>query len=88
MAFGHKFADRCGQATGSDDPNERCPVFLQWLDCVHQILMQFEISFEFSHTYLVSESLVVVNIQILTIFIFLGKIGTTYIFSSFWHILM
>lgn len=53
LAFGHKFADRCGQATGSDDQNERCPVFLQWLDCVHQLLLQFPCAFEFSHTYLV-----------------------------------
>lgn len=54
LAFGHKFADRCGHATGSDDPNERCPVFLQWLDCVHQLLGQFPCEFQFSHTYLVS----------------------------------
>lgn len=53
LAFGHKFADRCGHATGSDDQNERCPVFLQWLDCVHQLLHQFPCAFEFSHTYLV-----------------------------------
>lgn len=53
LAFGHKFADRCGHATGSDDQNERCPVFLQWLDCVHQLLLQFPCAFEFSQTYLV-----------------------------------
>ncbi|KRT84772.1 tyrosine phosphatase, partial [Oryctes borbonicus] len=53
LAFGHKFADRCGHPTGSDDQNERCPVFLQWLDCVHQLLRQFKCSFEFSDTYLV-----------------------------------
>ncbi|RZC39674.1 myotubularin-related protein 3, partial [Asbolus verrucosus] len=53
LAFGHKFADRCGHSTGSDDQNERCPVFLQWLDCVHQLLLQFSCAFEFSHTYLV-----------------------------------
>lgn len=53
LAFGHKFADRCGHATGSDDQNERCPVFLQWLDCVHQLLLQFPCAFEFSDTYLV-----------------------------------
>ncbi|KAI4455089.1 myotubularin-related [Holotrichia oblita] len=53
LAFGHKFADRCGHPTGSDDQNERCPVFLQWLDCVHQLLKQFKCSFEFSDTYLV-----------------------------------
>lgn len=54
LAFGHKFADRCGQSSGSDDPNERCPVFLQWLDCVHQLSSQFPCAFEFSQSYLVS----------------------------------
>ncbi|XP_018323498.1 myotubularin-related protein 4 isoform X3 [Agrilus planipennis] len=53
LAFGHKFADRCGHATGRDDQNERCPVFLQWLDCVHQLLVQFPCAFEFSQMYLV-----------------------------------
>ncbi|XP_044260545.1 myotubularin-related protein 3 isoform X1 [Tribolium madens] len=52
LAFGHKFADRCGHSS-NDDPNERCPVFLQWLDCVHQLLQQFSCAFEFSQSYLV-----------------------------------
>ncbi|XP_072381747.1 phosphatidylinositol-3,5-bisphosphate 3-phosphatase MTMR3 isoform X1 [Diabrotica undecimpunctata] len=53
LAFGHKFADRCGHSSGSDDQNERCPVFLQWLDCVHQLLLQFPCAFEFSQIFLV-----------------------------------
>ncbi|XP_060533012.1 myotubularin-related protein 3 [Cylas formicarius] len=53
LAFGHKFADRCGHSGGSDDQNERCPVFLQWLDCVHQLVNQFPVSFEFSQNYLI-----------------------------------
>ncbi|KAG8233522.1 hypothetical protein J437_LFUL013646, partial [Ladona fulva] len=53
LDFGHKFADRCGHAVATDDPNERCPVFLQWLDCVHQLHTQFPCSFEFSQSYLV-----------------------------------
>ncbi|CAG9861292.1 unnamed protein product [Phyllotreta striolata] len=53
LAFGHKFADRCGHSSGSDDQNERCPVFLQWLDCVHQLQVQFPCAFEFSELYLV-----------------------------------
>ncbi|XP_063219429.1 myotubularin-related protein 4 isoform X2 [Bacillus rossius redtenbacheri] len=53
LDFGHKFADRCGHTVDSDDQNERCPVFLQWLDCVHQLLLQFPTSFEFSVAYLV-----------------------------------
>ncbi|XP_077299072.1 uncharacterized protein LOC143920201 isoform X4 [Arctopsyche grandis] len=53
LDFGHKFADRCGHVVGSEDFNERCPVFLQWLDCVHQILVQYPCSFEFSQAYLI-----------------------------------
>lgn len=54
LDFGHKFADRCGQGVGSDDANERCPVFLQWLDCLHQLIRQFPTTFEFNLTFLVS----------------------------------
>ncbi|KAE8744447.1 hypothetical protein FOCC_FOCC008922 [Frankliniella occidentalis] len=53
LDFGHKFADRCGNGIGGEDHNERCPVFLQWVDCVHQLLSQFECLFEFSEAYLV-----------------------------------
>jgi len=49
LDFGHKFADR-GQG---DDPNERCPVFIQWLDCVHNVMAQYPCAFEFSKSYLV-----------------------------------
>ncbi|XP_050442750.1 myotubularin-related protein 3 [Adelges cooleyi] len=49
LDFGHKFADR-GQG---DDPNERCPVFIQWLDCVHNLMAQYPCAFEFSKSYLV-----------------------------------
>ncbi|KAL5275656.1 MTMR4 family protein [Megaselia abdita] len=53
LQYGHKFADRVGHGPGSDEPNERCPVFLQWLDLVHQIHRQFPCSFEFSMGYLI-----------------------------------
>lgn len=53
LSYGHKFADRCGHGPGSDELNERCPVFLQWLDVVHQIHSQFPCSFEFSMAYLI-----------------------------------
>lgn len=53
LNFGHKFGDRCGHGVGSDDSNERCPVFLQWLDCIFQILCQYPCSFEFSTSYLI-----------------------------------
>ncbi|XP_028312882.1 phosphatidylinositol-3,5-bisphosphate 3-phosphatase MTMR3 isoform X3 [Gouania willdenowi] len=53
LDFGHKFADRCGHGEKSDDLNERCPIFLQWLDCVHQMQRQFPCSFEFNEAFLV-----------------------------------
>jgi len=51
LEFGHKFADRCGLLGGCEDLNERCPVFLQFLDCVHQLMVQFPTAFQFNHAY-------------------------------------
>lgn len=59
LDFGHKFADRCGHGENSEDLNERCPVFLQWLDCVHQLQRQFPCSFEFNEAFLVRTCVVV-----------------------------
>ena len=59
LDFGHKFADRCGHGENSEDVNERCPVFLQWLDCVHQLQRQFPCSFEFNEAFLVRTRVVV-----------------------------
>ncbi|XP_046694910.1 myotubularin-related protein 3 isoform X5 [Silurus meridionalis] len=53
LEFGHKFADRCGHGENAEDVNERCPVFLQWLDCVHQLQRQFPCSFQFNEAFLV-----------------------------------
>ncbi|KAK1787898.1 hypothetical protein P4O66_016372, partial [Electrophorus voltai] len=53
LDFGHKFADRCGHGENAEDVNERCPVFLQWLDCVHQLQRQFPCSFQFNEAFLV-----------------------------------
>ncbi|XP_062854951.1 myotubularin-related protein 3 isoform X2 [Trichomycterus rosablanca] len=53
LDFGHKFAERCGHGENAEDLNERCPVFLQWLDCVHQLQRQFPCSFEFNEAFLV-----------------------------------
>lgn len=54
IEFGHKFSDRCGSGIAGEDLNERCPVFLQWIDCVHQILVQYPTVFQFNEAYLVS----------------------------------
>ncbi|XP_033627288.1 myotubularin-related protein 3-like [Asterias rubens] len=53
LQFGHKFGDRCGHKPNDDDTNQRCPVFLQWLDCVHQLILQYPTAFEFNQTFLV-----------------------------------
>uniref|UniRef100_A0A6I8SSM3 phosphatidylinositol-3,5-bisphosphate 3-phosphatase n=1 Tax=Xenopus tropicalis TaxID=8364 RepID=A0A6I8SSM3_XENTR len=53
LDYGHKFADRCGHQENTEDQNEQCPVFLQWLDCIHQLLLQFPCHFEFNHAFLV-----------------------------------
>jgi myotubularin-related protein 1/2 len=48
-SFGHKFADRVGVGKDStDQPNERSPVMLQFLDCVWQMTRQFPTAFEFN----------------------------------------
>ncbi|KFD55530.1 hypothetical protein M513_03582, partial [Trichuris suis] len=51
VGFGHKFAERLGMQNG--DLNQRAPVFLQWLDCVHYLLREYPCSFEFSEVFLV-----------------------------------
>ncbi|XP_069470938.1 phosphatidylinositol-3,5-bisphosphate 3-phosphatase MTMR4 isoform X2 [Ambystoma mexicanum] len=53
LDYGHKFGDRCGHQENVEDHSEQCPVFLQWLDCVHQLLLQFPCLFEFNQAFLV-----------------------------------
>lgn len=53
LDYGHKMADRCGNPFATSDPNERSPIFLQWLDCVHQLTLQFPTHFEFNQSYLI-----------------------------------
>eukprot|EP00045_Choanoeca_perplexa_P013788 m.157711 g.157711 ORF g.157711 m.157711 type:complete len:1047 (+) comp16455_c0_seq2:45-3185(+) len=50
LAFGHKFDDRHG---GADSLSERSPVFLQFLECVWQMLRQFPSAFEYNTKLLV-----------------------------------
>uniref|UniRef100_A0A8R1Y9L2 phosphatidylinositol-3,5-bisphosphate 3-phosphatase n=1 Tax=Onchocerca volvulus TaxID=6282 RepID=A0A8R1Y9L2_ONCVO len=50
IGFGHKFADRTG--TRSSVSGESSPVFLQWLDCVHQLHHLFPDAFQFTLSYL------------------------------------
>ncbi|XP_061658667.1 myotubularin-related protein 4 isoform X4 [Syngnathoides biaculeatus] len=53
LDYGHKFGDRCGHQENADDVSEQSPVFLQWLDSVHQLLKQFPCLFEFNEAFLV-----------------------------------
>ena len=54
--FGHKFQDRLGHGVNhgkaNEATNEVSPVFLQWLDVVWQLTMQFPQQFEFNSTLL------------------------------------
>ncbi|XP_018651092.1 myotubularin-related protein [Schistosoma mansoni] len=52
LQFGHKFSDRSGHVSPSLNINEQSPIFLQWLDCVHQIRNQFPHCFEFNESFL------------------------------------
>lgn len=53
LSFGHKFSDRLGLGGASDGlQKERSPIFLQFLDCVWQIMEQFPTAFEYTPAYL------------------------------------
>eukprot|EP00042_Codosiga_hollandica_P052250 m.660453 g.660453 ORF g.660453 m.660453 type:complete len:1781 (-) comp58452_c0_seq3:40-5382(-) len=53
VAFGHNFPDRCGYIPASSNL-ERAPVFLQTLDAIHQLVLQFPSDFEFNTHFLES----------------------------------
>ena len=48
--FGHKFAQRTRMSIKA---SEESPIFVQWLDCVHQLMAQFPSAFEFNDALLV-----------------------------------
>jgi hypothetical protein len=53
-AFGHKFQDRAGHGVdGSHLPEERSPIFIQFLSTLYQIMVQFPNSFEYNETLLI-----------------------------------
>lgn len=49
LSFGHQFGYRNGFYTKELSQDERSPIFLQWLDCVSQLLFQFPNLFEFNN---------------------------------------
>ena len=38
LSFGHKFSDRIGHGDDKHNDNDRSPIFLQFIDCVWQVL--------------------------------------------------
>ena len=51
VSFGHKFSQRLGHGE-KHISDERSPIFIQFLDCVYQIMLQFPAAFEFKPTFL------------------------------------
>ena len=49
--FGHQFALRCGHCEVLNE-SQKSPILVQFLDCVHQIMSQFPLSFEFNVKFL------------------------------------
>ncbi len=53
VLFGHQFKSRLGHRTkNAITDKEFCPVFLQFLDCVYQIMYQYPSLFEFNAKFL------------------------------------
>eukprot|EP01125_Pyxidicula_operculata_P007107 TRINITY_DN241_c0_g1_i2.p1 TRINITY_DN241_c0_g1~~TRINITY_DN241_c0_g1_i2.p1 ORF type:complete len:496 (+),score=53.55 TRINITY_DN241_c0_g1_i2:43-1530(+) len=52
ISFGHKFSCRIGHGEPENKNTEESPIFLQFLDCVHQIISQYPNYFEFNDNYL------------------------------------
>lgn len=73
LSFGHQFTMRCahGQDKTSRQDGEFSPIFLQFLDCLWQVLRQFNQHFEFNTKY------------VLTVadHVYSGRFGT-FLFSS------
>jgi myotubularin-related protein 1/2 len=57
LSFGHKFAQRTGHGTSEQrvrwNDEQRSPVWVQFIDCVYQILAQFPAQFQFNELFLV-----------------------------------
>jgi hypothetical protein len=52
LSFGHKFSERYGHGSSNHTDDQRAPIFLQFLDCVWQIMRQYPLSFEFHDRFL------------------------------------
>ena len=54
ITMGHKFASRCGNGDMNFKSKERSPIFLQFIDCVWQLLNQQPNFFQFNEWYLLA----------------------------------
>ncbi len=48
LSFGHQFAFRNGILIKDANEDQRAPIFLQWLDCIHQLIYQMPNAFQFN----------------------------------------
>ncbi|EGR34591.1 myotubularin-related protein 1, putative [Ichthyophthirius multifiliis] len=48
IGFGHQFVLRYGHGSKNHQDENRSPIFIQFLDCVHQLLKQYPLSFQFN----------------------------------------
>ncbi len=53
LEFGHKFAQRIGHCDDNYNDSQRSPSFIQFLDCVYQMMTQYPTAFEFNETFLI-----------------------------------
>jgi len=51
LSFSHSFEEKCG--IGLREDSQEVPIFLQWIDAVYQLLVQFGNYFEFNEAYLI-----------------------------------
>lgn len=54
ISFGHKFLQRLGHGDERHSDTDRSPIFLQFIDCVWQIMQQFPNVFEFNENFLIT----------------------------------
>lgn len=54
LSFGHKFQHRIGHGDDRHSDADRSPVFLQFIDCVYQVTLQFPYAFQFNEYFLIT----------------------------------
>eukprot|EP00456_Euglypha_rotunda_P038312 TRINITY_DN29427_c0_g1_i5.p1 TRINITY_DN29427_c0_g1~~TRINITY_DN29427_c0_g1_i5.p1 ORF type:complete len:310 (-),score=49.11 TRINITY_DN29427_c0_g1_i5:12-806(-) len=54
LSFGHRFSQRLGHRDKNCTDEQRAPIFLQWLDAVYQLTIQFPRHFQFNSKFLLT----------------------------------